>query len=303
MILELGNLHGGNACHKAEVIIIAALLVAAGAPIADIAVCRRLRVGLSGFLASDRSEQTELHLPIIGGKICKPITLGFKVGPRRNNAGEDRQHALHFSNEFRVKAQLEYGAAFGFPGKLGVGGLVGPIAEVTWCFNAAQNISTARPGTPSQCALDDHLNACAHGGDGLHNSIFADINAFNQNGRQALGAQMVDIGQFVLLAALPERLKRRIEEFRTRVLTARCRMLQLGQVPAVQIPHQICCAETRRSILNLHEVASEKSACFSFGEPYRALPHLLGNCLPGTKLDTHRVDPRQTGPTRKHRGC
>ena len=83
---------------------------------------------------------------------------------------------------------------------------------------------------------------------------------------------MLYIGQFVLLAALPKRLESWIEEFRTRKLTARCRMLQLGQVPAVQISDQIGSAEARRSILNLHDLAPENSAHFSFGKLERELP-------------------------------
>ena len=83
---------------------------------------------------------------------------------------------------------------------------------------------------------------------------------------------MVHICLFVLLAALPERLERWIEEFRARKFTARCRMLQLGQMPAVQISHQISSAEARRSILNLHDNAPENSARFSFGKLERELP-------------------------------
>ena len=83
---------------------------------------------------------------------------------------------------------------------------------------------------------------------------------------------MVDIGELVLLAALPERLERWIEEFRARKLTARSRMLQLGQMPAVQISHQIGSAEARRSILNLHDLVPENSAHFSFGKLERELP-------------------------------
>lgn len=102
---------------------------------------------------------------------------------------------------------------------------------------------------------------------------------------------MVDIGELVLLAALPERLERWIEEFRARKFTARCSMLQLRQMPTIQISHQIGSTEARRSILNLHDNAPENSARLSFGKLERELTQLLDDGLPGAEFDAHRVEP------------
>src|SRR6516165_8318130 len=101
-------------------------------------------------------------MAIIGCVISYPVFFRNIIRARGHNVRGDRISFLHLGEHVRVQANLKDGIALGLTRELGVGHLVGPIAEPTRLFYPTQYVSATMPSANLKGTLNDNGFTASH---------------------------------------------------------------------------------------------------------------------------------------------
>ncbi len=156
---------------KAEVVVVAASILAVNPPVAEVAAChgvrvarRRLRRGcfeLGAALGEELVDAGRVGVEVVGGEGRIGVVAEEQPHPRRPPALEAGEVVV-------VEEQLEDVLGPRLAAELGVGHLVAPVAEIRrFPVDADQEVRVADPALVHEAALVDDLLPGAHRGEGL----------------------------------------------------------------------------------------------------------------------------------------
>ena len=118
---------------------------------------RRRGIGSDPAAAEHQCLEVGLQAPVVGGVVGDPEAVPLAV------AGDDVDllglDALDAGDALGVGAHLEDGGRLHRPGELGVGDLVGPVAEPARASHPREEVGVARPPTVEEDGLVDDVGA------------------------------------------------------------------------------------------------------------------------------------------------
>ena len=169
---QLRALAARDVGHKAQVVVVVALVVAHPPPVAQVALLAGLRVGR--LPVRHRRRQPRLHALVVGAVVVDAVGLGRVVAARRHHHHPLGPASLHSGQQVGVQAQLQQRPRLGLLRQLGVGDLVVVVAESTVARVAGavsvgagrvdpqQEVGPAAPAVVVQGRLRDHLGPVPH---------------------------------------------------------------------------------------------------------------------------------------------
>ena len=176
-------------------------------PAALRAVRHRSRVGVGAGL--DRLLQAGPGAPRVGRDVVQPPGT---LHPVAGHHGEPlRRDALEHGQPLGVGRHLQQRRHLEPAGQLGVGDVVGPVAEVAGPVGAQQEVGLAAPPAVEERRLVDHVDARAHRRErlGLGLPPALEVEAGRDLGHaQAGGAQALQVGALVLGPLAEDQLQR-----------------------------------------------------------------------------------------------
>ncbi len=201
-------LAGGDVRDQAEVVVGLALLVADGAPAADLAMRDRLGVGAS-LAVRERREERGSDPAEVGGE------LGEAEGALLPVAEDDVDplglDALHRRQQLAVEAELQDEVGLGAAGELGVGDLVAEVAQLRRAVDAEEEVGVAAQSVAEEGRLVDDLGAAAHrllgASDGIEQGGTRAVAVGDLGDLPSLGLQRLQVAPLELVALAGEQLR------------------------------------------------------------------------------------------------
>src|SRR5262245_26657416 len=142
-------------------------LLAGVTPPAHSAVGNGARIGL--VWVGHRAKERSLHLACVGSKVVEPKCFLAEVAKGHHHVGVVRAYPLNASDEIRIQAELQDGAALSFLSKFRVHDFVRPITEQTWFCHSLQDVGATAPRLVAERGLNDDLGTSTHRGRGSCN--------------------------------------------------------------------------------------------------------------------------------------
>jgi hypothetical protein len=202
--LELASLQPRDPGHERQVIVERSPLAAGPGPAADGAMLDRLGiVGARQRVVRHRNggKHALEHQAEVRGVLVEPVRLRLD---RRYHLKALGAHSLRRRQHLRVQPELEDRPGLRLARELGVGDLVGPVAERARSGNALKNVGISEPGAISQCALDYDIRAVAHRLERRRHPSIRIAGIPQLDDGPPLGSELVHVPRLVVESSLPE---------------------------------------------------------------------------------------------------